>query len=214
MIRVKICGIARPEDAREVQRLGADFMGLVFAPSPRRVDVTRAKEILNAVPEFRNWVAVFVNEPRESILQTCRTLEISHVQLHGEETPEFCRDLRRGGFEVIKALRVRDKSSLQTARSYPCPFLLLDHFSDESRGGTGHAFDWSCLEGADVPQRMIVSGGLTADNLGALLNRFSPYAVDVSSGVEERPGVKDPAKVRNFVAAVRAADAARKGSHA
>lgn len=205
MIKIKICGITRPEDAKEIHRMGADFMGLVFAPSARRVSEAVAEKIIRSTPGFVNWVGVFVDETIEAVTRIGRRLGLPFVQLHGAESADDCRELALQGFEVIKALRVRDASTLKNAALYPCPFILLDSYSPINHGGTGQNFQWSYLGECSITQPVILSGGLNPDNIPSLLQRFTPYGVDVSSGVEERPGIKDLAKVEAFFKAIRLA---------
>jgi phosphoribosylanthranilate isomerase len=208
MIKVKICGITRAADAEAICGMGVDFMGLVFAPSERRVSEKTAAEIIDATPGFENWVGVFVDEPVESIARIGRHLRLSFIQLHGSETAGDCRELALRGFQVIKALRVREPLTVRQADLYPCPYILLDSYSPVSPGGTGHCFEWSYLKENSLAQKLILSGGLNATNVADLLRRFSPHGVDVSSGVEKKPGIKDPVKVESFLAAVRKAEGA------
>lgn len=207
MIRTKICGITRPEDAQAAQAAGADFMGLVFAPSPRRVDEARAREIIRGVPGFKNWVAVFVNEDRNKIVDIARNLKISYIQLHGHESPEICEVLAKEGLQVIKAHRVQDAGSLAAISHYQTPFLLLDSFSREREGGTGLTFEWALLKGRTFGAKVFLSGGLRPELLPAAFSHFLPFAVDVSSAVESSPGVKSTEKIHAFIEAAQKAEA-------
>lgn len=203
--RVKICGITRLEDAQVAAAEGADAIGLVFhRPSPRYVDPGLARGIVEKTPAFVATVAVFVNPSRDEVEHVIRECGVTLLQFHGEESPEFC-----GGFPVpyIKAARIRPGLDLI---KYLSPYSaarawMLDSFHDELWGGTGGAFDWNL-----VPARMakpsILSGGLTARNVGDAIRRMRPYAVDVSSSVEAEKGIKDPAKVADFIGAVKHED--------
>ncbi len=205
-MKIKICGITRPEDARAAQNAGADFMGLVFAPSSRRVDTLRALEIMRGVPDFKNWVAVFVNEDRKRVVETAQDLKISYMQLHGRENREDCEYFTQQGFQVIKAHRIQDAESFASVSGYDTPFILFDSFSPEREGGTGRMFDWALLKGRTFMPKVFLSGGLRAEFLFAAFLNFLPYAVDVSSGVEVSPGIKSPEKIHAFIDAARKAE--------
>ncbi|HUT37542.1 MAG TPA: phosphoribosylanthranilate isomerase [Planctomycetota bacterium] len=201
MVRVKVCGICRPEDALAAAEAGADAIGLVFAESPRRVGVAQAQAILAALPPFVTPVALFVNESPATILTKCELLGIRTVQLHGDEPPDVARAL--GGLCVIKAFRISGEADLEALTGYPAAAYLLDSKVAGRRGGTGVALDWALAARAVGLGRIILAGGLTPDNVAEAICRVRPYGVDVSSGVESAPGVKDAAKLRAFVAAAR-----------
>jgi len=203
VVRVKVCGISDPEAALAAAEAGADAIGLIFAPSRRRVTARRAREIVAALPPFVAKVGVFVDETRERIADTVEAVGLDTVQLHGSETPEFA-----GAFSlpVLKAVRVRDADSLTGLTEYRVAAFLLDTHDPEALGGTGRTFDWSLAAGAAVDYRIILSGGLRPDNIVEALDRVRPYGVDVSSGVETG-GAKDRGKIREFVRLVREWDA-------
>lgn len=203
MVRVKVCGISDPEAALAAAEAGADAIGLIFAPSRRRVTAGRAREIVAALPPFVAKVGVFVDETRERIADTVEAVGLDTVQLHGSETPEFA-----GAFSlpVLKAVRVRDADSLTGLAEYRVAAFLLDTHDPEALGGTGRTFDWSLAAGVAVDHRIILSGGLRPDNILQALDRVRPYGVDVSSGVESG-GAKDRGKIREFVRLVREWDA-------
>jgi len=203
VVRVKICGITRPEDAVAAAEAGADAIGLVFAESPRRVNIEQARPILATLPPFVTPVALFVNETLERIRQTCDTLGIRTVQLHGDEPPDFARQL--AGLCVIKAFRIGSEADLDALEGYPAACCLLDAKVAGKRGGTGATFDWSLAAKAARRARVILAGGLKPYNVAEAVRRVRPYGVDVSSGVEAAPGRKDPAKVRAFVDLARTA---------
>jgi len=199
--RIKICGITRVEDARAAAELGADAIGLVFyAASPRKVGLEQARAIIAAVPPFVTVVGLFVDPAAEQVESVLRTCSLELIQFHGDETPGFC-----GGFGVpyIKALRVKADADLvqclspyQAARGW-----LLDAYHDQLYGGTGKSFDWRLIP-RDLARPVILSGGLTPDNVGEAVRQVRPWAVDVSSGVEAEKGIKDAAKIAAFIAGV------------
>jgi len=203
--RVKICGITRVEDAQAASAAGADAIGLVFyRPSPRNVTLERARSIATQTPPFIATVAVFVNPSREEVEQVIRECGVTLLQFHGEESPEFCAAFSR---PYIKAARIRPGLDLI---KYLAPYAgarawMLDAFHGDLWGGTGGTFDWSLVpESATRP--IILSGGLTADNVVDAIHRVRPYAVDVSSGVEASKGIKDAAKIAAFIGAVKNED--------
>jgi phosphoribosylanthranilate isomerase len=203
--RIKICGITNPEDARIAIASGADAIGLVFYPaSPRAVSSEQAAQIAAVVPPFVSIVALFVDELAEAVHRILDRVQVDLLQFHGDEDAEYCRQFRR---PWIKALRVRPDSDVHAAcEAYPgARGVLLDTWQEGVPGGTGRTFDWH-LASSDLPLPMILAGGLQAQNVGAAIAALQPVAVDVSGGVEKSPGIKDGAKIREFVAAVRTAD--------
>ncbi|GAB4566610.1 MAG: phosphoribosylanthranilate isomerase [Geothermobacteraceae bacterium] len=198
-IRVKICGITSLEDALAAVAAGADALGFVFYDqSPRAVEPAVAARIIRQLPPFVTTVGLFVNETRERVEEVMRGCGLDLIQLHGDETPEDCRF---AGRRVVKALRVRDAASLKDADRYDVAGLLLDAWSDDVYGGSGKRFDWTLLQSFADRRPVILAGGLTPENVGDAIRTVRPFAVDVSSGVESAPGVKDPEKVRAFIAA-------------
>ncbi len=199
MIRVKICGIADVASALVASEAGADAIGLIFAPSRRQITPQRAREITAALPPFISKVGVFVDEDHHRIEDLATACGLQTVQLHGAESPEFCE-----GFTVpvIKAIRVKDASSLEGLSDYQVSAFLLDTYDASALGGTGTAFDWALASRAAQTYRVILSGGLNPENVMGALTRVHPYGVDVSSGVET-DGVKDHGKIRAFIRRVR-----------
>ena len=206
--RIKICGLTRPADARAAAEAGADAIGLVFYPaSPRYLSGERAVEIRDALPAFVQTVALFVNPDAAQVAQVIGRVRPAMLQFHGDESPQFCAQF---GMPYVKAARVRSGVSSGVALlEYLRPFStaaawLLDSYVEEF-GGVGERFDWSL-----APQRrerpLILSGGLTPDNVGEAIRRVRPWGVDVSTGVESAKGIKDPAKIAAFIAEVRNAD--------
>ncbi len=201
MVKVKICGITNLEDALYAADCGADALGFIFYPkSPRFVEITRAKEIISKLPPFITNVGVFVNESIENIVNIVHECNINIVQLHGDETPEYCSKVP---MKVIKAIRIKDEDSLKQIAEYKTSTFLLDAYSEDSYGGTGKIFNWNLAIKAKGYGRIILSGGLTHDNVREAIEKFKPYGVDVSSGVEEREGKKDKEKVKEFIKRVR-----------
>ena len=189
-IKVKFCGITDREDALGAVNLGADALGFIFAPSPRRILPEKARRIINALPPLVKTVGVFVNEKVAVIREHINYCGLDLVQLHGDESPEICRELLP---YTIKAFRIKDDSSLQTIGDYhdSVRALLLDTYCEDKAGGTGKIFDWQLavkIKETGIP--VILSGGLGPSNIEAAIRVVRPYAVDVNSGVEERPGKK------------------------
>lgn len=202
---VKICGITRPEDALAAARAGAHAIGVVFyPPSPRYVTPARAADILRALPPFITTVALFVDAPAEEVRGVLAEAPAALLQFHGAENPGFCRQFRR---PYVKAVRMKQGVDLlQYAQEYhDAKALLLDNYVEGLHGGSGVAFDWSLIP-RGLPLPVILSGGLTPENVMDAVRRVRPSAVDVSSGVESAKGVKDAAKIAAFIKGVRNAD--------
>lgn len=206
MVFVKVCGIISPEGARVAAESGADAIGLLFAESPRRISVGRAREISTALHPGVAKVGVFVDAPAHEVLRTADEAGLDYAQLHGDETPQTVAEIREGGVRVIKALRVRDESSLAGMRDYPADLYLLDSWNKEARGGTGERFEWSLAEEVRRYDNILISGGITPENVGGALEFFEPYGVDASSSLERAPGEKDDERVRRFVSAAKGAE--------
>jgi phosphoribosylanthranilate isomerase len=203
-LRIKICGLTREEDVDAAVAAGADAIGFVFyPPSPRYVTPPRAAELAKRIPPFIDVVGLFVNESPELVRAACEAAPINILQFHGDEDAAYCRQFAR---PYLRAARVRPGLDLvEFARSFPdARGLLLDAFVD-GYGGGGHVFDWTLIP-PNLSGFLVLSGGLTAINVGEAIERVRPVAVDVSSGVEKSKGVKDHSKIAAFVAAVRKAD--------
>lgn len=199
-LRVKICGITRREDAEAALAGGADAIGFVFHPESKRyIDVQAAREITAGLPPFGLRVGVFVEPTFQAVIEAAKAIHLDTIQLHGAEPPEIAEDLRAEGLRVWKAVRVDGRESLRVYEDYPCDALVLDAFDPARPGGTGQTFDWGVVAGWNPPVPWILSGGLTVDNLGEALQILTPCGVDVSSGVESSPGVKDHDLVRAFL---------------
>ncbi|MBI3592927.1 MAG: phosphoribosylanthranilate isomerase [Nitrospirae bacterium] len=196
MMRIKICGITNLEDALAAVDYGANALGFVFVQqSPRFILPDKAKEIISYLPPFVTTVGVFVNEVPGKIREIMEFSGVDVLQLHGDEPPDACTIWHR----VVKAFRVRDFTDLKLLEAYRVSAFLLDTYSPESFGGTGQTFNWDIAVEARRFGRIILSGGLTPDNIEKAVNRVRPYAVDVSSGVESDRGKKDLKKMKAFI---------------
>ena len=202
--RVKICGITRAEDARAAARAGADAIGLVFfPPSPRYLSTERAVEIRDALAPFVQTVALFVNPDAAQVAQVLQRVRPALLQFHGEETPQFCSQF---GTPFVKACRVKPGvDALEYLRPFSRAAAWLFDSHVPEYGGVGEAFDWSLVP-ATRERPVILSGGLSRENVAEAVRRVRPWGVDVSSGVESAKGIKDAAKIAAFIAEVRNAD--------
>ena len=202
--RVKICGLTREADVDAAVSAGANAIGFVFyPPSPRYIDFERAARLARRIPPFVDVVGLFVNASAETVNAACEALPINLLQFHGDENADYCRQFSR---PWLRAARVRAGLDLvEFAREFSdARGLLLDAFV-EGYGGGGHVFDWTLIP-SGLPGHVVLSGGLTPDNVGEAIQRVRPVAVDVSSGVEMSKGIKDHEKIAAFMAAVRKAD--------
>ena len=200
-VKVKICGMTQLKDAAFAVEQGADAVGFIFYnKSPRSVTMKAARDIILKLPPLVDTVGVFVNESVDRINKIANYCGLDLVQLHGEESPVFCRKIQR---RVIKAFRVKDLQSIKQLEKYSVSGYLLDTFSDNLHGGTGKIFDWNLALPAKKIGPVILAGGLTARNILQAIRQARPYGVDVCSGVEKLPGVKDPEKVRAFLKNIR-----------
>jgi phosphoribosylanthranilate isomerase len=197
MVKVKICGITNLEDAKNAAEVGADAVGFIFyKESPRYIPVQKAADIIRAISPFVLTVGVFVNETPEIIHEAVKRCSLSLVQLHGDETPEFCGSLN---LRAIKAIRVFKEEDLKPIDAFPVEGILVDSYQPGQFGGTGLAINWKILTGISKKKPVILSGGLTPQNVEEAIKTVSPYAVDVSSGVEKEPGKKDREKMKQFI---------------
>jgi len=200
---IKICGITNKNDAIDAAKLNVDMLGFVFYHGSKRfVRPKTAADIAGELPPFIAKVGVFVDEKTEKVLETAEDASLDILQFHGDETPEYCG--RFGPkYKVIKAFRIKDKSDLKKINDYDTDFYLLDTGSDDLKGGTGKTFDWKILEGFEFLRPVILSGGLTPNNVVGAIAEVAPYGVDVSTGVERAPGEKDHGLMAKFVENVR-----------
>ena len=198
-VRVKICGMTSLKDALLAVESGADAVGFIFyKESPRNISQKDVKEIVAQLPPFVESIGVFVNETSDKINRIAEQCRLTAVQLHGDESPAFCRRIKR---RVVKAVRVKDAESLKGMSDFDVSGFLLDAYNEESRGGTGRVFDWNLALRAKKQGPVIIAGGLNPYNVYTAIHRVKPYGVDVCSGVDKSPGVKDPEKISEFIKA-------------
>jgi phosphoribosylanthranilate isomerase len=209
--RFKICGITRPSDAEEAVRAGAWALGVILWPgSPRRCPTPVATEIAATHRRRVEIAGVFFNPTLDYVARAAEEIGLTMLQLHGDEGPHFCAEAaRRTGCRVIKAARVRSGADLQALAAFHTDFHLLDSYREGIPGGTGETFAWELAQAHSGPAPLILSGGLTPANVSQAIATVRPYAVDVASGVEVSPGVKDPAAIAAFADAVSEAGAAQ-----
>jgi len=200
-VKIKICGMTNAADAHQAVALGADAVGFIFyKKSPRAVGERQVRAIVDELPPLVHRVGVFVNETEARINRLVARLHLDVVQLHGDETPAFCKKIHA---RVLKAVRVKDQDSLAGLSRYPVTGFLLDAFESHAYGGTGQGFDWALAQRAKQYGPVILAGGLNPDNVAEAVRMVQPYGVDVCSGVEKTPGRKDFNKLRAFIQAVR-----------
>jgi phosphoribosylanthranilate isomerase len=203
--RIKICGITRVEDALSVVESGADAIGLVFyPPSPRHIDISKARLIVASIPAFVTVVALFVNETDAMIRTILKQVPIDMLQFHGDETPEFCASFHR---PYVKAIRMKENTQLdiEQLRYKEAKSLLVDAYEPGKAGGTGKTFNWSDIPD-ELSSKLILAGGLSAENVQDAVHSVHPWAVDVSGGVELSPGIKSHEKIQQFIEEVNSAD--------
>jgi phosphoribosylanthranilate isomerase len=205
MTRIKFCGITNLADAERAVTAGAWAIGLIFWPrSPRRCEPGAGVEIAAAVKRRVEVAGVFVNATLDHVTATAEAVGLTMLQLHGDEGPAYCAEAaRRTGCKVIKAVRVRSGADVQALSSFHTDYHLLDSYTAGVPGGTGETFAWDIARAHRGRTPVILSGGLTADNVAEAIEAVRPFAVDVASGTEASPGVKDPEKLRAFADAVR-----------
>jgi phosphoribosylanthranilate isomerase len=208
MVQVKICGITSVEDAQAAVDAGADALGFVFyPPSPRYVTPEQAKQIVQKLPPFVTTVGLFVDVALGLVNDIATRCRLDRIQLHGREAPEFCRQVNQ---PVIKAFRIKNADSLAYLPGYRVSAYLLDAYVEGALpGGTGASFSWHLAAQAKPYGPVILAGGLTPENVETAIEQIGPYGVDVSTGVERAPGIKDHQKVRVFIARAKAAALAR-----
>jgi phosphoribosylanthranilate isomerase len=203
--RVKICGITNVADGLAAAEAGADMIGLMFyESSPRQITLARAAEISRALPLFLMRVGVFVNAPADFVLRAIGECNLTMLQFHGDETSNFCTQF---GLMSMKAIRVRDSGSLAQLENYQTDAFLLDAHSKNGLGGTGEKFNWDlAVEAQKFGKPIFLAGGLTPENVADAVRKVHPFGVDVSSGVESAPGIKDHAKVKAFITAAKSVE--------
>ena len=201
--RIKICGITNLTDALLSVELGADALGFNFyQKSPRYLSPEKARKIADQVDGETLKVGVFVNEDFDRVLKIAEVTGINAIQFHGEESPEYCSNLKREtGMTIIKAFRISPDFAPEDVLCYEIDAILLDAFSKNAHGGTGHVFDWEIAKKvSSLFNNMYLAGGLSPANVADAINMVAPYGIDACSGLEQAPGVKDEAKLRAFFA--------------
>lgn len=210
MTDVKICGITTSEALDAAVKAGARYLGFVFYPgSPRFIDDAKAKILTNKTPSNLTNVGLFVDPRPSDIEKTLGSADLDMIQLHGSESPQLIQTIRgEFGLPVMKAIRIGGEDDLAQIASYEkvCDWLLFDTRVDSVQGGTGQSFDWTLLQDIALFKPWMLAGGLSAENVDEALSVLKPGAVDVSSGVEDAPGAKNPDKIGSFIAAVKTAD--------
>ncbi|PWU67070.1 phosphoribosylanthranilate isomerase [Gracilibacillus dipsosauri] len=203
MVQVKICGLMKQEDIQAASEAGADFIGFVFAKSKRQLTKEHACELASFVPPQVKKVGVFVNEKLEVIEEIAEKADLDYIQLHGDESPDFCSQL---SLPVIKAFQIHSLADLEGISTYDCAYYLLDSPAGKYRGGNGETFDWSIVKDRDfLDKKVLLAGGLSAENVEEAIREVNPAGLDVSSGVETN-GVKDVAKIKAFIQAAKKGD--------
>jgi phosphoribosylanthranilate isomerase len=192
--KVKICGITNHEDAAAAMDMGADLLGFNFYPeSPRYVIIEKVVQIVSKLPAFVTIVGVFVDASVEQIREVIRTCQLDWVQLHGDESPQFCQSLATDNVKTMKALRIREKADIDKADHYFTDAILLDAFHPQKYGGTGLTFDWNII--GHIGKRVFLAGGINPDNAVDAV-KLGVYGIDVCSGIESEPGKKDHNKMK------------------
>ncbi|WP_027340081.1 phosphoribosylanthranilate isomerase [Halonatronum saccharophilum] len=196
MTKVKICGLTNLGDAKLVAELDANFLGFIFAPSPRKINLDVLKEISKGLSNNVKKVGVFANQEVKEVKRIAYEGELDYLQFHGDESPEYCQNF---DLPIIKAFRVRDESYLENLKRYRVDKYLLDAYHPQKLGGVGETFNWELAKKAKDYGDIIIAGGLNGNNVKEVIKELNPFGVDVSSGVEKEVGVKDEAKVKVFI---------------
>jgi phosphoribosylanthranilate isomerase len=206
MVKIKICGITNLKDAQDAVSFGADAIGFIFAKSVRSTEPATAKSIIERLGRDVMKVGVFVNETIDNVRRVAEHCGLDTIQLHGDENPEYCSKLEK--LRIIKAFRIKDDTSLTLLPNYKDVFAyLLDTFSKEVYGGTGKAFDWNlAVKAKSFGKPIILSGGLRLDNIEEALRFVTPYGVDISSSIEQKPGKKDTTQMKEIISAIKGLD--------
>ncbi len=201
VVKVKICGITNYEDAAAAMDMGADLLGFNFYPkSPRFIPPEKAVEIINKLPGFIDIAGVFVNASFEHIREIISQCQLDWVQLHGDESPEFCKEFLSHNVKTMKALRVKDQTDIEKADAFFTDAVLLDAFHPEKYGGTGISFDWNII--GHIGKRVFLAGGINPDNVAAAVE-LGVYGIDVCSGIEAEPGKKDKRLMKKLFENIR-----------
>ena len=204
-VRIKICGITNEEDALAAARFGADALGFIFAPSPRRIAPEKARQIIKVLPPLVQTVGVFVDEDLGEVSSIAEMCGLDILQFHGSESADYCDSFDH---RVIKAVRLRNRQDIKSLAKYDgvVQDLLLDTYVPDKVGGTGMTFNWEWAFEAGKYGRIILSGGLSPENVAAAISMVKPYGVDASSSLERSPGIKDHEKMMQFIVEARQAE--------
>ncbi len=195
-VRIKICGITQIEQAIAISQLRVDALGFILYPgSPRYISPEKIRKIVEALPPFIKTVGVFVNEPVDSLVAIMQSSGLDLAQLSGNESVTYCHQLTDKGINWIQSFRIRGIEDLDEISMYPGRYILLDAWSKGAYGGTGKTFDWNMLDQIQDRSRIVLAGGLNADNVETAIREVKPCSLDISSGVEESPGVKSMEKI-------------------
>ena len=201
IVKVKICGITNYPDAAAAVDVGADILGFNFYPeSPRYITPEKAEQIINRLPAFVDVAGVFVNAPPGQIKETINHCQLTWVQLHGDEDPQFCRSLLNLDVKTIKAIRVKNQKDIQRTENYFTDAVLLDVFDPKKYGGTGVSFDWNII--GHIRKRVFLAGGINPDNAAKAIE-LGVYGIDICSGIESKPGKKDHKKMKKLFENIR-----------
>ncbi|HBG60391.1 MAG: hypothetical protein A2Y03_00400 [Omnitrophica WOR_2 bacterium GWF2_38_59] len=197
MVKVKVCGITNTEDALKAVYYGAYALGFIFyKKSPRYVSPSKARKIIEALPPFITPVGVFVDQKERAVIDVCRFTRINTVQFHGDETTVYCKRFK--DLKIIKAFRVGAVFLPEEVKKYKVDAYLFDAYQKDAYGGTGEKFNWDLISKEKFDKPIILSGGLNPDNVKEAVGQVNPFAVDVSSGLETAPGIKNPRLIRSF----------------
>lgn len=209
-VKIKVCGMRQGQNIRAVSKLKPDYLGLIFyAKSPRFVEVSKSKAILNAFPQKIEKIGVFVNEPFPELISTCNAFEIKTIQLHGSESPDYCKELKELGFTIIKAFGVNESFDFSQLTAYhdSADYFLFDTKS-EKHGGTGKKFDWKLLKNYNNSKPIFLSGGIGPEDAQELfkIKDLNIYALDLNSQFETEPALKDVEQLSKFIKNIRHKD--------
>ncbi len=190
-VRVKICGITLIEQATAIAALNVDALGFIlYKNSPRYIKPAKIRPIISALPPFVKTVGVFVNESIDNLIKIMLLSGLDLAQLSGDESPDYCRQLTEKSINWIRSFRIRDSADLEQTALFQTNFILLDAWSDDAFGGTGKTFDWEMIDKLPNRFEIILAGGINIDNVTNAIKTVQPYGIDISSGVEEAPGIK------------------------
>ena len=203
-VRVKICGITIPEQATAIAALNIDALGFIlYKESPRYIKPDKIRSIINILPPFVKTVGVFVNESLENLRKIMLETGLDLAQLSGDESSNYCRQLSELGINWIRAFRIRNSADLEQTSHFQTNFVLLDAWSDDAFGGTGKTFSWDLIDKLPNRFEIILAGGITIDNVANAIKTVQPYGIDISSGVEESPGIKSIEMVKTLLKQIK-----------